>query len=149
MAGRAEKVIDLLLRVIVGGVFIYAGVLKVLDPAHFAKAVDNYRILPFAASAAAAVYLPWLEILAGAALAAGVWQRGALLVIGGMLLIFLIALCSAWGRGLDITCGCFGHASNKSNYPLTVLFDGALFVAVCFSARRARAEIHNAHFSRA
>lgn len=130
--------IVLLLRVIVGGVFIYAGVLKAMDPALFAKDVDNYRLLPFAASAAAALYLPWLEIFAGAALAFGFLYRGASLVIGGMLITFLIALCSAWARGLDITCGCFGHASNKSNYPLAVLLDAALFAALCFATRRAR-----------
>ena len=136
MAGRAEKIIVLALRWIVGGFFIYAGLLKAIDPAHFAKDVDNYRMLPFAASAAVALYLPWLEILAGAALAMSVWHRGASLVIGGMLVVFLIALGSAWARGLDITCGCFGRATNQSNYPLALLLDVALLAALCVAAWR-------------
>ncbi len=136
MAGRAEKVIILMLRVIVGGVFICAGVLKAIDPAHFAKDVDNYRILPFVGSAAVALYLPWVEIIAGAALAMGVWHRGASLVIGGMLVTFFIAISSAWARGLDITCGCFGHTTGKSSYPLALLIDAALFATLCIATRR-------------
>ena len=138
MDGRTEKIIVLLLRVIVGGIFICAGVLKAIDPAQFAKDVDNYRLLPFAASAAVALYLPWLEIIAGAALATGVWHRGASLVIGAMLLAFLVALGSAWGRGLDITCGCFGHGPNRSNYPLTMLLDAGLLAALCLASRRSK-----------
>jgi uncharacterized membrane protein YphA (DoxX/SURF4 family) len=136
--GRAEKIIVLLLRVIVGGIFICAGVLKVIDPTQFAKDVDNYRMLPFAASAAVALYLPWLEIIAGAALGTGVWHRGASLVIGAMLLAFLIALGSAWARGLDITCGCFGHGPNRTSYPLAMLFDAGLLAALCIASRRTR-----------
>ncbi len=136
MEGRAEKVIVPLLRLIVGGVFLSAGVLKAVDPAQFAKDVDNYRMLPFAASAALALYLPWLEILAGTALVAGVWRRGASLVIGGMLVVFLIALGSAWARGLDITCGCFGLGPNQSNYPLAVLLDAGLLAALFIARRR-------------
>jgi putative oxidoreductase len=135
--GRTEKMTALLLRVIVGGIFVCAGVLKAIDPAQFAKDVDNYRMLPFAVSAAVALYLPWLEILAGAALATGVWHRGASLVIGAMLLVFLIALGSAWARGLDITCGCFGHGPNRSNYPLAMLLDAGLLAALCIASRRA------------
>jgi uncharacterized membrane protein YphA (DoxX/SURF4 family) len=130
-------VIVIVLRLIVGGVFIYAGALKAIDPGHFAKDVDNYRMLPFAVSSAVALYLPWLEVLAGAALASGVWHRGASLVIGGMLVVFLIALGTAWARGLDISCGCFGHGPNKSNYLLSVLMDAALLAAVCIAAWRA------------
>ena len=136
MAGRAEKVIVVLLRMIVGGVFIYAGVLKAMDPAQFAKDVDNYRMLPFAASAAVALYLPWLEIIAGGALAVGIHRAGATLLLGGMLVTFFVALTSAWARGLDVACGCFAHTTNKSNYPLSLLIDAALFTAVSITARR-------------
>jgi uncharacterized membrane protein YphA (DoxX/SURF4 family) len=131
-------VIVLLLRAIVGGIFICAGILKAIDPAQFAKDVDNYRMLPFAASAAVALYLPWLEIIAGTALATGVWHRGASLVIGAMLLAFLIALGSAWMRGLDITCGCFGHGPNRTNYPLAMLLDAGLLAALCIASRRSK-----------
>ena len=134
MAGRAKEIVIFLLRCVVGGVFIYAGVLKALDPMQFSADVDNFRLLPYAVSCAVGVYLPWLEILAGGALLIGFWRSGAALLLGGMLVIFFLALCSAWARGLDISCGCFGHTSNKSNYPVSLLIDAVLFAAICIAA---------------
>ena len=138
MAGRAEKVIVPLLRWTVAAVFLYAGAMKVADPAQFAADVENFRLLPYAASCAVAVYLPWLEILAALALAFGIWRAGAALLLAAMLVVFLIALSSAWARGLDITCGCFGHTLNKSNYPLSMLFDVALLAALGVTSRKSK-----------
>ena len=122
------------LRLTIGGIFIYAGALKVMDPTQFAKDVDNYDLLPsVAAAAVVALYLPWIEIIAGTALALTKWHRGASLVIAGLLIAFIAALSSDWARGLDINCGCFGHGTNKSNYPLAVVLDAGLLVALCFS----------------
>lgn len=136
MDARREKVIVSMLRLIVGGVFIYAGALKVIDPARFAKDVDNYHLLPPGVVAAVALYLPWLEILCGLALAIGVLRVGATLLLGGMLVAFIVALSSAWARGLDINCGCFGHGASKSNYPLALPLDAVLLAALCISAWR-------------
>ena len=135
MAGRGKKVSASLLRWGVGGVFIYAGALKAIDPAQFARDVDNFRLLPYAASCAVALYLPWLEILAGSALALGVMRRGAVLILGAMLSVFVVALSSAWARGLDITCGCFGQGQNHSNYPLSLLLDLILLAALWYVSR--------------
>jgi uncharacterized membrane protein YphA (DoxX/SURF4 family) len=140
MAGRTQKLIIVLLRAAVGGVFIYAGALKALDPAQFATDVDNFRLLPYAASCAVAVYLPWLEILAGTALALGVLRSGAVLILGAFLGVFLVALSSAWVRGLDISCGCFGQARNHSNYPLSLLIDLILLAALWVVSRPALKE---------
>jgi len=136
MAGRAEKVFMLLLRLGVAGVFLSAGAIKAFDPAYFATQVNNYRLLPYAVSCAVGVYLPWLEIAGGAALALGIWRAGATFLLGGMLVVFFIALTSAWARGLDIECGCFGHATHKSNYPLSLLIETSLFAALCIAIRR-------------
>jgi len=54
--------------VIVGGIFIYAGAIKALDPVRFARDIDNYKILPWTIAAELAFYLPWLEIVCGVAL---------------------------------------------------------------------------------
>lgn len=135
MDRRAEKIIVPLLRWIVGGVFIYAGIMKAIDPAQFAKDVDSFRMFPLPAAAAISLYLPWLEILSGAALAAKVWHQGASLVIGGLLVAFLIALSTALARGLDLTCGCLGHATNKTNYPLALFTDIALLAVLVMTRR--------------
>ena len=67
-----NKTLLILLRLVLGGLFIYAGAVKVLDPLGFAQNIRNYDLVGQSLSFIAAVVLPWLEILAGLALAAGV-----------------------------------------------------------------------------
>ena len=70
--------------------------------------MQHYQILPYAASVALAFYLPFLEIVCAAALWSRRWERGALALLSAMTLVFIAALASAWMRGLNIHCGCFG-----------------------------------------
>lgn len=107
------KIFVRLLGILLGGLFIYAGGLKWLDPAQFAVDVQNYRLLPWWASVLVALYLPWLEIVCGLALCFKQFYRGALLLMTGMAVVFAAALGSAWIRGLDLECGCFGTGSSS------------------------------------
>jgi uncharacterized membrane protein YphA (DoxX/SURF4 family) len=100
----------------VAGIFIYAGVLKVLDPVQFANDIDNYKILPWPISVALGFYLPWLEIFCGLALVVRFLYRGALSLLTALILTFTVATVAAKVRGLDITCGCFGHASQHWSF---------------------------------
>jgi uncharacterized membrane protein YphA (DoxX/SURF4 family) len=100
-----------MLRLLAGGVFLVAGVLKVIDPARFAADIDHFRLLPYFAVAPLAFYLPWLEIVCGLAVFAGAWRRSALVLLLMSTVVFIAAITSAWSRGLDIRCGCFGAAS--------------------------------------
>jgi putative oxidoreductase len=104
------------LRYLLGGLFVYAGVMKVISPAAFLQDIEAYRILPHALAWCLSVYLPWLEIIAGAALWHSRLQAPARWILIGLMLVFLAALISAWWRGLDLTCGCFGKALQSSNY---------------------------------
>ena len=79
-----------------------------------------------------AIYLPWLEVLAGAALVIGEGVAGASLIVIQLMAIFTVALASAWWRGLDISCGCFGHTVTNSNYPLHLAGDFLLLSAAIF-----------------
>ncbi|HXB03061.1 MAG TPA: MauE/DoxX family redox-associated membrane protein [Opitutaceae bacterium] len=100
-----------ILRFLAGGIFLVAGVLKVLDPARFAADIDHFRLLRYFAVAPLALYLPWLEIICGLAVFVGAWRRSALLLLLALTIVFIAAITSAWMRGLDIRCGCFGAAS--------------------------------------
>src|SRR5438067_1133138 len=127
-----------IVALIIGGIFIYAGVLKAMDPVGFANDIDNYKILPWAISVRFAFYLPWLEVLAGLALIFRFLYRGGLSILSALLLIFLGATIVAKVRGLDITCGCFGHASQNWSFPQHLAVDLALLaalVALWFSNR--------------
>ncbi len=99
--------LELLLRFMVGGTFVYASFYKILDPANFAQAVHHYRILGVYLLHPMAIYLPWLELVVGLAMIMGLARRGAALLTSLMTLMFMVAIISALARDLDITCGCF------------------------------------------
>ncbi len=119
--------LSLCFRMILGVVFLYAGIVKIIDPAGFALAISNYRILPDILVNAVAIVLPFLEVFAGAALIAGIVIPGSSLVVTGLLLIFFCALFISLVRGLDISCGCFSTSYRAD--PVTWLYlvrDGTL-----------------------
>jgi hypothetical protein len=106
-----------ILDFVLAGIFIYAGVLKAIDPVQFASDIDNYKILPWPVSVALAFYLPWLEIFCALGLVFRVLYRGALSILMVLIVTFTLATIAARIRGLDITCGCFGHVSQHWSLP--------------------------------
>src|SRR6266567_4684533 len=114
---RTSNILQRIVDLIVAGIFIYAGAIKALDPVQFASDIDNYKILPWPISVALAFYLPWLEIFCGFALVVRLLYRGALSISTALILTFTFATVAAKVRGLDITCGCFGHASQHWSFP--------------------------------
>ena len=134
------RIVDLL----VGGIFIYAGVLKMLDPVQFGLDIDNYKTLPWVVSVRLAFYLPWLEIFCGLALIFHFLYRGGLSILTALTLVFIGATVAAKMRGLDITCGCFGHASQNWSFPQHMAVDLAILIAVLtllFANRTWRVEV--------
>jgi len=133
-----------ILDFVLAGIFIFAGLSKILDldrliadlqrlqfasaladlrnlspasPAEFASGIDNFKILPWPISVALAFYLPWLEIFCALALVFRFLYRGALAILSASIVVFTLATIAAKVRGLDITCGCFGHASQHWSFP--------------------------------
>jgi len=124
---------DILWRIvalIIGGIFIYAGVIKAMDPVAFANDIDNYKILPWPLVVRLAFYLPWLEMLCGFALILRFFYRGGLFILTGLTFVFIAASVIAKVRGLDITCGCFGHASKNWNFSGHLALDLAILAAL-------------------
>jgi len=121
-----NRTLLVLFRIVLGGLFVYAGVAKALDPLDFAQNIRNYRLVGQELSFIAAVVLPWLEILAGLALAAGVWTRASSLLISGLLVFFIALTLVTIVRGLDVDCGCFGALSRKAG--LGVILEDALML---------------------
>ena len=115
-----NKTILLVFRIVLGGLFVYAGAVKVLEPLDFAQNIRNYDLVGQSLSFIAAIALPWLEVLAGAFLVAGIWKRGAALVISGLLVFFIALTVVTLIRGLDIDCGCFGAVDRKAGWSVIV-----------------------------
>jgi putative oxidoreductase len=104
--GGYDKAIALL-RIILGGLFVFASLGKIADPHAFASSIEGYRILEGDAALHIATVLPWVEFLSGCLLLVGVFIRGSASLVFLMLLLFTAAVLSALWRGLDISCGCY------------------------------------------
>lgn len=98
----------LLARLIVGGVWVYAGALKVGDPAASVSAVRAYQLLPTGLAEVVGRTLPMLEIVVGVCLVIGLLTRINGAVSALLQLAFVIGIASVWSRGIEIDCGCFG-----------------------------------------
>src|SRR5437016_14358824 len=98
-----------LVALIVGGIFIYAGVIKAMDPVAFANDIDNYKILSWPLAVRLAFYLPWLEMLCGLALVLRFFYLGGLFILSGLVSIFIFASVFAKALGLVIICSVFDH----------------------------------------
>ena len=122
------RAIALLLRLALGGIFIYAAWTKLKDPwALFAMAIDSYQVLPMWAVEWLARTLPWIELLIGAMLIAGRWMRISTAATSLLLLVFFSLMVRARVKGIEINCGCFGPGEAISWK--TLLRDGAMLAA--------------------
>ena len=135
-----KRVVLLVFRLAVGGLFIYAGIVKAVTPLDFAQNIRNYGLVGQSLSFLAAIVLPWLEIFAGLLLAAGIWRRAAALLISAMLAFFIVLTLVTIARGLDVDCGCFGAVSRKAGWGLVLEDALMLYATLCvLLARRKQA----------
>lgn len=133
---------DWLFRLLLGGTFAYSAASKLLDPSAFAADIGHYHLLPHPLTLAAAVYLPWLELFCATAVLSCRFERGALLLLLGLCGLFSLALASAWWRGLDLTCGCFGGRT-ATTAPWALARSVVLALAAYYLLRISRQDVRS------
>jgi uncharacterized membrane protein YphA (DoxX/SURF4 family) len=112
MAFCSSPVLSLAFRAILGSLFLYAGIAKIVDPMGFALSIYNYKLLPDGLINVAAILLPWLEVIVGGSLLLGIGTAGGALIATALFSIVAGALTINLIRGLDIACGCFSTAAS-------------------------------------
>lgn len=118
------RAIVLLSRLPVAAIVLYAGAAKAIHPGQLMVDIQRYQLVSDRLAWLGAGYLPYLEILSGVALLIPRTEQTARFILVGLLLVFVGALISAWARGLNITCGCFGGGlAEKPNYPWWLMRD--------------------------
>lgn len=127
--------LNFVLRLFLGGLFIYAAWSKVLEPAGFAMSVRGYKIIPFALSNLFALGVSWTELVAGAMLILGVFTRKAAGAIAILLFMFIVAISMVIIRGMAIDCGCFGSEGGSSASWILIARNVALLAACCLIVR--------------
>jgi len=100
--------LTLIARLILGGVLLIAGALKIGSLQKSAMSVRSYELLPVPIANFLGYTLPWIEIGVGLLLITGALVRISGLIGAITMLAFIIAISWAWTRGLSIDCGCFG-----------------------------------------
>lgn len=137
---KVKSYLILALRIGLGLVFIYAGILKIRDPLAFAGSVAAYKVLPYFLNYLVAATIPWIEATCGLLLILGIRTKAAAGIVAGMNLVFIALLASTIVRGLDIDCGCFRQGGEKTSAWIAITRDiGFLFVAlVLFTEQKER-----------
>jgi putative oxidoreductase len=107
-----HPILGLLLRVYVGGVFIYASMYKINYPGEFAETIASYQLVPYWGVNLMALVMPWAELVSGILMVLGVRTKSAAAAIGGMLVMFSLAILITLLRGIPIGCGCFSSVED-------------------------------------
>lgn len=102
------RTISLLARLGLAAVWLVSGWVKAADPVESVVAVRAYELLPETLVRPVAIGLPALEIALGLLLLIGLGTRLVALASAALLLVLIAGIVSAWARGLQIDCGCFG-----------------------------------------
>ena len=116
---KNQKLI-LLFRLILGFVFIYASIDKIINPMEFSDNIDNYHITPVFVNNIGALVLPWIELVVGVCLIFNVLFDGAVSITIVLLVWFIFILTQALFRGIDLHCGCFDLLEKTNDVNLRV-----------------------------
>jgi hypothetical protein len=116
-----------------GGVFIWSSIPKILEPTAFLRSVEAYDLVPTTLAPLVAAALPAVELTFGALLVANLLVPGA--ALGSFILgtTFVLAQASALWRGLQIACGCFSVQGDEmvgdfTLFRAVVVWAGASFI---------------------
>jgi uncharacterized membrane protein YphA (DoxX/SURF4 family) len=120
--------LQVLCRLALGGLFIYASLDKIAHPREFAGIIANYAILPDFLVTLPALVLPWLELLAGLSLVSGLWVRSSAFLLSLLLLVFIVALGYNALRGVDLSCGCFSTSASDTESATILIFRDLLIL---------------------
>ena len=121
------------LRLIIGGIFIYASLDKIADPYTFSKAIDSYEFSSLLGISflnnILALTLPWLELILGVFLILGIYTDEVINFIIILMIFFIIMLSQAYFRGIELQdCGC---GLNESTIVGDIIRDLVLLF-ICF-----------------
>ncbi len=140
-----KPIVSTIARVVLGGVLLVAGAIKVADPVTSEQAVRAYELLPRALEAPVGWGLPFLEVALGLLLLIGFGTRIAAAAGGVLMVVFIAAVASAWARGLAIDCGCFGGggqvAPGQTQYVQEILRDTGLLALAVWLVRFPRSRL--------
>ena len=125
--------VSLVLRLVLAGVFLFAGVPKLGHLETSQMATRAYQIFPYQVADVIGIVQPVVEVAIGVLLLVGLFTRAVAALSGVLLVVFIVGIASAWARGLSIDCGCFSKggavAAAQTEYPWEIARD-VLFLLI-------------------
>jgi uncharacterized membrane protein YphA (DoxX/SURF4 family) len=132
-------------RLVTGGVWIWAALLKLPNPDESVLAVRAYQLLPGDTATTVGHLLPVLELVVGLCLVLGLLTRGAAVISALLFAAFIVGIASVWARGITIDCGCFGGGGYDANaadrYPWEIARDVGLLLMSAYLVWQGRTRL--------
>lgn len=122
--------IELAARILLGVIFIYASIHKILEPAAFAKVIYGYYLFPGFSINLIAIILPFIEFFCGLCLVAGLFPVSSAIITAGMLFSFIVAISINLVRGHEFDCGCFSVAKGSHSSAVELLVRDLFYLAL-------------------
>lgn len=129
------QLVVFLLRVILGGLLVVTGALKVGHAPELASAIAGFRLLPGEIVATMALVLPYFELLVGFYLLVGLFTCIVAWISVAQFVLYAAAIASAVIRGIPANCGCFGPNDQATADWPHVAFDLGLALIAYIIAR--------------
>jgi uncharacterized membrane protein YphA (DoxX/SURF4 family) len=120
-----------LLRIIIGGIFIYASFDKIIHPDRFAEIIMDYEILPWSLINISAIWLPCLELIVGVLVIGGIWVRISSFLLIGLMVLFIGGISYSLARGVSLHCGCFSTGVSGAPRTWESLWQECLLLVGC------------------
>ncbi len=125
--------VGVVLRLVLGGTFLWSGMTKIVNPGQFATLVLNYQVFPSASIVLIAVVLPWLEVVCGALMVANRLTSGGALLLSAMLVAFIGLHIANLARGIDIACGCLSLSPDARSQTWVSIATNVLLLGISLS----------------
>lgn len=129
---------ELIIRIVIGLAFLYAGIHKMYDLESFAKTIDAFGLVPETFVYPLTIMIPMVEIICGAGFVLG--NRESIFMVSTMLIVFIAVLSFGIFKGLDIDCGCYGPnnkvAESLSSLKTSLIRDFVMLSGIFFIVLR-------------
>ena len=136
---KIHPVLILIIRFLLGLIFVYASYDKILDPEKFARDISNYHVVPFGLENTIAIILPWLELIIGLGIIIGVCINASVFISGGLLIVFIILIAQAILRGFNIDCGCGLKEGEVVGW--SKIIENFLFLGACYIVHESKSRL--------
>ena len=136
---KIHPVLILIIRFLLGLIFVYASYDKILDPGNFARDISNYHVVPFGLENTIAIILPWLELIIGLGIIIGVCINASVFITGGLLIVFIILITQAILRGFNIDCGCGLKEGEVVGW--SKIIENFLFLGACYIVHKSKSRL--------